>query len=318
MKLFNPRVTMAALALLVSAAPALAQTKIMAGVAATNEALAPIYAAKAKGYLDEAGVEIEMVNFKGGGATVKALIGGSVDLCLCAADHVLRLGSRGMPAKILVGMDEHHSYALIAKSDSPYGSLEDLKGKKLAITSPGSLTDNTLRYMIGEKGLSPDTDYQIIATGGGAPMRAALATGQVDAGMLITTDVLDILTGSSDYKVVEDFRELAYPSFTLFALQSWIDENPELAAALTEAVVKAVDDLKADPEFAKEVISTMYPNFSDELATAVAASMVSRMPTHGKISAESFTNLNNIITTMDPDVKALPLEKAVDASMIAD
>ena len=318
MKLRFPKAAVAAAALALCAMPAVAQTKIQAGVAAFNEALAPIYAAEEKGYFKEAGLEVELVNFKGGSATVKALIGGSVDLCLCAADHVLRLTANGLPTKILVGLDEHHSYALLAKADAPYDSLASLKGKRLGITSPGSLTDNTIRYEIGKAGLSADSDFQIIATGGGAPMRAAIDTDQIEAGMLITTDAIDMLSEPGKYKVVEDYRTMPYPSFDVLALQSWIDSNPDDAKALSKALVKAIDDLAADPEFAKQIIAKMYPNFSPELVEAVAKSMVSRMPAHGIVSAASFDNLNEIIPATDAAAKPVPLSEAFDASLIAE
>ena len=42
---------------------------------------------------------------------------------ICAADHVLRLANRGLDARIIVGLDEHHSYALLARADSPYTDI---------------------------------------------------------------------------------------------------------------------------------------------------------------------------------------------------
>ncbi|MEP9353889.1 ABC transporter substrate-binding protein [Xanthobacter sp. KR7-65] len=305
-----------AAALVLSPVAGHAQTKITAGVAAFNEALAPIYAATSKGYFKDAGLTVEMVDFKGGGAAVKALVGGSIDACLCAADHVIRLTNAGMPAKELIGLDEHHSYALMALAGAPYTGLASLKGKRIAITSPGSLTDNTLRYMIKKAGLSPDTDFEIIATGGGAPMRAAIDTKQVDAGLLITTDVIDMLSTEGKYKVVEDYRAMAYPSFGVLVLDSWIKSHPKEAKGLAIAVRKAIDDLHADPKFAQETIAKMYPNFSPKLVAAVAESMVSRMPKGGIVSQPSFDNLNAIAGLENPSAKPVPLSQGFDPSLL--
>lgn len=299
-------------------APALAQTKITAGVAAVNEALAPVYAAEAKGYLAEEGIEIEMLNFKGGGATVQALVGGSIDACLCAADHVLRLAARGMPARIVAGLDDFHSYAVLTNGDAPYDSLESLKGKSIGITSPGSLTDNTVRYAIGEAGMDPDSDFTIIASGNGTARRGALMTGQIDAAMFITTDVVDMLQTDGEFKIVEDFRELAYPSFTFFVLESWAEDHPELMKGISKALAKAIGDLQDDPAFAEEIIAQMYPNFSEALVKGVAESMVSRMPTDGIVTEAAFENLNDILTTMDDTLSPVSLGDVFDPSMLKD
>ncbi|MBJ3776986.1 ABC transporter substrate-binding protein [Acuticoccus mangrovi] len=308
--------TCATLVLAAAAAPALGQTKIKAGVAAFSEALAPVYAADKKGYFADAGIEVEMLNFKGGGATVQALVGGSIEACLCAADHVLRLSARGMPAQILAGFDEHHSYALLADGDAPYESLEDLKGKRIAITSPGSLTDNTLRYMIGQAGLDPDMDFTIIAGGNSQSRRAAMQTDQVDAAMFINNDVVDLMQTPGAYKIVEDFREMSYPAFTWIVLKSWIEENPDTAKALAGALGKAIADLKADPEFAKEIIAEMYPNFSPELVAAIAESMTTRMPEGGIVSQASFDTINDLLPTMDTSLSPVPLDEAFDPSLL--
>src|SRR4051812_21777656 len=127
------------------------------------------------------GITAEFLDFRGGGPTVQAFAGGSVDFCICAADHVLRLANRGLDARIIVGLDEHHSYALLAKVDSPYTDIKSLKGKSIGITSPGSFTDNTVRWAIKQAGLQAERDFQIVGAGGAAPMPRASERGQADA-----------------------------------------------------------------------------------------------------------------------------------------
>jgi NitT/TauT family transport system substrate-binding protein len=81
----------------------------------------------------------------------------------------------------------------MAKADSPYTDMKSLQGKRIGITSPGAFTDNTVRWEIKKAGLQAERDFQIIGAGGGASMRAAIETGQVDAGAVVTTEVADYL-----------------------------------------------------------------------------------------------------------------------------
>ena len=133
------------------AAPAAAQTTLKFGVASINEGLLPLRVANDQGFFKAEGITIEFIDFRGGGPTVQAFAGGSVDFCICAADHVVRLANRGLDARIIVGLDEHHSYALMSKADAPYTDMASLKGKRIGITSPGSLTDNTVRWAISSR-----------------------------------------------------------------------------------------------------------------------------------------------------------------------
>lgn len=301
---------------LAAASPAHAQTKVTGGVAAFNEALLPVYTAKEKGYYAAEGIALELIDFKGGGPAVQALAGGSIDICFCAADHVIRLRARRQPAVILVGLDTYHSYALVAKSDNPAKSLADLKGKRIGITAPGSLTDNTIRYSIKELGLNPDRDFELSGAGGGASMKAAIDSDRIAAGLAISTDVANMTKTPGAYKIVLDYRTLPYPSFAALALESFIKSNPKAAAGFARATVKALDELSKDPELAKAMIQKMYPNFSPELAAEVAKSAIARAPKGGLVSKESIDNLNKIVLATDDTLQPVTLEQAFDASLL--
>lgn len=294
-----------------------AQTKIVGGIAAYNEALLPVYVAEQKGYFKDAGIQLELNNFKGGGPAVQALVSGSIQICFCAADHVVRLRSRRQPAVILVGLDTFHSYALIAKATAPYKDLASMKGKKVGITSPGSLTDNTLRYSIKELKLSPERDFEIVGAGTGAAMRAAIDSGQIDAGLVILTEVAALLKDPNAYKIVLDYRELPYPSYAALALESWVKENPAVAKAFTRALGRAIADVEKDPDLARKTIAKMYPNFSEELIAEVAKSAVERTPKGGNVTAESIKNLNDILISADPSLKPVTLQEAFDPALLA-
>jgi NitT/TauT family transport system substrate-binding protein len=156
-------------------------------------------------------------------------------------------------------------------------------------------------------GFRPERDFEIMGTGGGGPMIAAIDTGQVDAGMLITTDIENIMQKPGAYKVVIEYRDMPYASFGALVLQSWVKANPKDAAAFAKATVRAIEDLKKDPKFAVSVIQKMYPSFSPELAAAVAKSAVQRTPNGGIVSAASLENLNKIVTATDKSLTPVSL-----------
>src|SRR6202035_1672860 len=166
---------------------------------------------------------------------------------LWAADHARRWASRGWGGAVLVALLDKHPYSLLAPIGSPATDLKSLRGKPVGVTSSGSLTDNTLRYMIRKLGFNPDSDYEIIAAGTGASMRAALDTGSVAAGMFTTPDVQAYMA-TGKYKFVADFRDLDYLALDLIAVASWLKANDATAHAVARAVVKAEKIIQTDPK----------------------------------------------------------------------
>ena len=298
--------------------PAQAQKKVTGGIAAFNEALLPVFTAKEKGYFEAEGFSLDLVDFKGGGPAVQALAAGSIDICFCAADHVIRLRARRLPALVLVGLDEFHSYALVSKAGAPFTDLASLKGKKIGITAPGSLTDNTIRSSIKALGLNPDRDFEITSGGVGATMQAAIDSDRLDAGLVILTDLANMLQKKGAYKVVLDYREMPYPSFDALVLESFVKARPKEAKGFARAVLKALADLETDPQLGPKVLAGMFPHFSPALVAEVAKSAIERMPKGGVVSAASLENLNKIVLSSDDTLKAITMQEAFDPALLKD
>ena len=278
------------------------QTLLKFGVAAVNEGMLPIRVAIDQGYLKAAGMTAEFIDFKGGGPTVQGFAGGSVDFCVCAADHVLRLANRGFDARIISGLDEFHSYVLVAKADAPFTDISSLKGKRVGITSPGSFTDNTVRWTIGKAGLNAQRDYQLIGAGIGAAMRAAIETGQVDAGVVIVTELPSYLR-TGKFKVVVDWRPTRYAALVVIGRQRWADANPQLASGLAQSIAKAAQLIQADAAVAKQGVKALYPHFTDEQAQETADAARMRLSKDGSVAAQGFETMIEVVMASDATLK---------------
>ena len=274
-------------------------TKVKAGVSVSFECMLAAWVADDKGYFKAENLDVEFIDFKGGGPTVQAFAGGSVDICFCATDHALRLKNRGRPTVVLYGLDRFHDYTLIGKTGVPT-SLAALKGKKLGISSPGSMTDSTIRWAIKELKLDPDRDFQIVGSGTGGAMIASIDSGRIDAGLVVETDTAYLMQKKGAYTVVKDFATLPYASFSALALESWVGANPEVARGFARALAKAVGH---------ERIKKMYPHFSDELVASTVKSAVNRIPKGGAYEAEAVRNMNTIVIGADPSLKPITVEE---------
>jgi NitT/TauT family transport system substrate-binding protein len=127
------------------------------------------------------GVDVQPINLEGASKIYQAMIGGSIDMSLAAGTDV---------PFILKGVPETGVGALaitpallgvILPWNSPIKSLADLKGKKVGVSTEGSLTE-WVAFAAAAKGGLARSDITIVADGSTtAPQVAALVTGQVDA-----------------------------------------------------------------------------------------------------------------------------------------
>ena len=288
-----------------------AATALRIGSAQQSIASIPVVVAIQQKLFEAEGINAEIIDFDGGGPAVQALAGGGIDLCICAGDHALRLASRGLGGAVLVALLDKHPYSLLAPAGSPAGDLASLRGKAVGITSPGSLTDNTLRFMIRKLGLNPDNDYEIIAAGTGASMRAAIERGSVVAGMFTTPDVQAYM-GTGKYKFVADFRDLDYMALDLIAVGSWLKANDATAHAVARAIVKAEKLIQTDPKAVEAAVHERFPTLSPELVSTVAHDAAEKSLSHdGRAEESGFKTALEMLRVADPSVKELSYQDVV-------
>jgi NitT/TauT family transport system substrate-binding protein len=292
-------------ALMVTAGSLQAATALRIGSAQVSIASIPVVVAIQQKLFEAEGLDAEIIDFDGGGPAVQALAGGGIDLCICAGDHALRLASRGLGGAVLVALLDKHPYSLLAPAGSPATDLASLRGKAVGITSPGSLTDNTLRFVIRKLGLNPDSDYEIIAAGTGASMRAAIERGSVVAGMFTTPDVQAYMA-TGKYKFVADFRDLDYMALDLIVVGSWLKANDATAHAVARAIVKAEKLIQTDPKAVEAAVHERFPTLSPELVVTVAHDAAERsLSRDGRAQEAGFKTALEMLRIADPSVKEL-------------
>jgi NitT/TauT family transport system substrate-binding protein len=281
-----------------------AQTLIKVGVAQSSVGTLPLLAAERNGYFAAEGIEVETYQFRGGAPTVQALASGSIDVCVCAGDHAVRLRSRGLSAKIIAGLTERHGYAMLALGTSEVSGLDDLSGKTLGITSPGSLTDNSARYVLSDRGINPDRDLTFASIGVGIPMKAALDTGSIDVGMFTTPDVQAVMAGGN-YKIVHDFRSWDYTALDLIALESFLGGNGELARGFLRGVIRAQNLLHEDADALEGVLNEMYANFDSALIEQLVEEVPESLAKGGVVSEAGYDRMIMVLGAGEPELSEI-------------
>jgi NitT/TauT family transport system substrate-binding protein len=175
------RKVFAVLLLLISAVPALAQsTKLHISAPSKSLSWFPIHLSREKGFYRTEGLEVDYVIMKPQVA-MQALIAGDVGYTT-ALGSTIRAALRDVPLRVVMTIADKPLFALIARPG--IGSVEELKGKLLGISSFGASTDTYARALLRRAKLTPNQDVKIIALGGGMNRIAAMEAGAIDAALI--------------------------------------------------------------------------------------------------------------------------------------
>src|SRR5713101_4748284 len=145
---------------------------------------APYAVAMQKGFFKQRGVDITgVLTSTGGGTSVRNTLAGDLpygEVALSAAVEAIRAGQ---PLKIVcAGAESIADILWIARPDSPLNSIQDIVGKKIGYTSPGSVTNMLILMAMKAQGIDPSSVTLVPAGGIGANLTAFLS-GAIDAGM---------------------------------------------------------------------------------------------------------------------------------------
>lgn len=145
------------------------------------------------------------------------------------------------------GVRGYHLLAIV-KADSPFQKLSDLKGRRVAHTSPSSNSGNLApRAMFPAEGLTPGTDYQPIMSGGHDRSVLGVNTGDYDMGA-VASDVFERMVTRGTVRG-ENFRTI-YTS-TIFPTSSFAYAH-DLAPALQERIKTCFYDYRFPAEMSRE------------------------------------------------------------------
>jgi NitT/TauT family transport system substrate-binding protein len=239
------------LTLLLTSGLAAAQTKITIAVGGgACLCYLPTVLARQLGEYQKAGLEVELVDLKGGSDALKAVLGGSADVVSGYFDHCVNLAAKKQEMQSFVVYDRYPGLVLVVSPshNAEIKSIKDLAGKKVGVSAPGSSTDFFLKYLLKKNGLDP-AGTAVIGVGLGATAVAAMEQGQIDAAVMLDPSVTVLQAGHADLRILSDTRTqkdtLAvfggeYPGGALYTTTAWVNSHEKEVQGLTNAIVSTL------------------------------------------------------------------------------
>ena len=191
-------------------------------------------------------IELEVSSFAGDARMHQAITAGSIEIGLGGGPGIGFM-AKGVPAKAIAAFaNPPKSIAVVVPFDAPYKALSEMKGKKFAVTTAGSLTDWLIRRAAVAQGWKPD-DVTIVALGGLETFLAGLKTRQVDA-LMLATEVTFSLEDRKEARILETMDRYApqFHTHLLFARDDLIATKPELVQRFLQAFFESIAFIKAN------------------------------------------------------------------------
>jgi NitT/TauT family transport system substrate-binding protein len=208
----------------------------------------PIEVGEAAGIWKQVGIQLETSSLRGDGQVQQALTGGNIDIGLGSGPGLGFL-AKGVPAiGVAAAAGSPDSMALIIGGKSSVKTVADLKGKKIAVTTKGSLTDWLIRQLAAQQGWDPDA-VTTVPLGDAKAMIAALQTGEID-GICGPVELGYDLQDKNQGRVLLNFGPIIkdFHTHIIFARNDFVDQHPDLVKKFLVGWFRSVIYMKSHRE----------------------------------------------------------------------
>ncbi|MFL5375224.1 MAG: ABC transporter substrate-binding protein [Myxococcales bacterium] len=278
----------------------------------------PLTLADRLGYFKDEGLDVEIPDFPGGAKALQAMMGGSADVVSGAFEHVVNMHAKGIDVQefVLQGRYSGMVLGLSKEKASAYKSPKDLRGLKIGVTAPGSSTNFLVNSILARDGLAPDS-VSIIGVGASSGAVAAMHQKQID-GLSNLDPVISRLEKNGDLVAIIDTRTAAgmkdvyggaYAAGCLYARSEFLRKNPNTAAALASAMVRALLWLgkASDDQVVATVPPEYYGNEREIYKIALQRNREGFSP-DGRNSMEAAQHVYKVLEAFEPAVKGAKID----------
>ncbi|UJW84986.1 ABC transporter substrate-binding protein [Devosia sp. SL43] len=231
--------------------------KIIVGIPPNLSGL-PVHYAEAKGYFDEAGLDVEISLLNAGSAAVPQLLGGQMNFA--TIDTVVTITGRGKDIPLVITApnttgipNPDRGYGnLIASATSSVASLEDLVGKTVAVNQLNGTVWAVTRAALDNAGVdSSKVEFLEVPP---PQMVAALQQGRVEVAILgEPASSMAIAEGMKALGNIEARSVPGLPTFTFVSAEEWVNANLETVQKFNEIIIRANTEINADRATAIEI-----------------------------------------------------------------
>jgi ABC-type nitrate/sulfonate/bicarbonate transport system substrate-binding protein len=227
---------------------------------------------------EKEGITAELTIYRGGAETFEAMAAGAADVILDATSLVSAGRKKGVNSKVLANAATgYYGWQLMTLSKSTLG-VNDLKGKKVAITSAGSGSDLLALWTQQDKKI----EFTRVPVGGGGLVPNLLA-GNVDAAVVYSPLSFQI-SKSGEARTILDYSREVPPNLAAgwIALDKYVQDKPQVVQKTLNALYGALMFMRANKDASIKLITELY-EIPDEIAALEYENTIMKLETDGSM-----------------------------------
>ena len=228
--------------------------KLTVGYTPITAATLPFFIAIEENLFQKHGLEVVPVFFGGTPLIVSAMMAGEFPIGLTGGGGIISSRLAGSDLTVIGSYLQVLTINGMAKPEIK--SINDLKGKKVAVSRIGASTYFAAVAMLDSRGMKP-ADVLFIQAGGNSQSFAALTNGAVDAAMLGYP--FSLKAKQAGFQALfrpADTEYGLYPNATVAARESWlkIPRNHKVAVDFLQAMGEGLHLAKTDAQVSKRAL----------------------------------------------------------------
>jgi NitT/TauT family transport system substrate-binding protein len=288
--------------------------KLRVGYPSPSAAFYQLFATREAGLLEKYGFDPEMIYVQGV-QLVQVHVAGQLDLATMSSVVYLQASVEGADLIQVAGSIDNQIMKLMVHPS--IARPQDLKGKTLAVTRFGSLTDLIVRPALKNWGLEPQKDVKLLQIGRMPDMVAAIMQKSVDGGVISFPTSLQ--ADKLQLKTLLDFAEPGHdlPASTVVVSRRYAKANRDVVLRFLKAYIEGTRRLFTDRELGIRALRK-YGGITDRdmLATTYdlfTSRYIKKIP---KINPKGVENSLSLIAENNPKAKGRKAEEFMDTSFM--
>jgi ABC-type nitrate/sulfonate/bicarbonate transport system substrate-binding protein len=279
-------------------------------------AFVPLQVGIDTGIFKKNGLDVERADLGGAARAHQALAAGSLDVVVAGGPD-LALVAKGRHA-LAVGVitTGPRQTTLIVRNDNPMKAHQELKGKRVGISTAGGLSDWVVRQLSRRLGFGPQ-GITSVALGQDSAQVAALRTGQIDATVMDFASGLRLeeLGTGRVFLMVRDYVPVMITQ-AIYAEKDMLAKRPDAVRRFLAGWYETVAFMRANKD-ATVPIAARRMDVSPAVAGRVYDELIGNYSTDGRFDPEGLKVLVESLTETgaltNPDVTGLYTEEFLPA-----
>jgi ABC-type nitrate/sulfonate/bicarbonate transport system substrate-binding protein len=213
--------------------------KVRIGVPSIDTDALPVTVPLKKGYFADEGLDVEVIRIAANNAVTATTVG-ELELSTTIGSTVVA-ASQGYPLRVIAVVHGMPMDAVVGRRDAR--TLNDLRGGRMAVSSPGATIDLLGRAAVKQVGLEPDQDVAMLGMGEESNRYNALQLGQVDAAVLGPPVIYE--AEAEGFPILADVGELVPIAMNgLVAHETTLRDRPDLVKRFLRAYIRGLQFMR--------------------------------------------------------------------------